>query len=139
MLIWSLCLLVITFVARATKSKPNVFDTKGNGLETLRLHSITFNLLSLAMSCILKGPQIFNASAILQVISSIFDKVVSFKSRGAQMAHFQLRNIQKMTAVCLHCTVGKISKFRRIRKFFETFRPEKFQFLQSESHENLFL
>lgn len=37
---------IITFVAIATMSKSRVFDTKGNDLETLKLHSITFNSLS---------------------------------------------------------------------------------------------
>ena len=57
------------------KSKSRVFETNGNDLETLRLHSMTFSSLSLAMSCMLKGPDTPRARPILRVISLIFSRV----------------------------------------------------------------
>ena len=43
-------------VAIATKSTSSVLETKGNERDTRRLHSMTFSLLSLAISWILNGP-----------------------------------------------------------------------------------
>ena len=47
---------IIARVAKATKSKSRVLETKGKERETRRLTSITFSSLFFAISCMLKGP-----------------------------------------------------------------------------------
>ena len=46
----------MALVAMATKSTSSVLKTKGKEREMRRLHSMTFSLLSLAMSWMLNGP-----------------------------------------------------------------------------------
>ena len=48
------------------------FDTKGNDLDTLKLHSITFISLFLAIYCILKGPLISNFSGLHSCVFTNF-------------------------------------------------------------------
>ena len=47
---------MMALVAMATKSTSSVLETKGKEREMRRLHSMTFSLLSLAMSWMLNGP-----------------------------------------------------------------------------------
>ena len=50
----------------------NTFDTKGNDLDARRLHSITLTSLFTARNCMLNGPVMFRARAILRAIVLIF-------------------------------------------------------------------
>merc|ERR1719354_30176 len=75
-------LKVIECNLRVSKSCPRVLDTKGNDLETLRLHSMTLSSLSLAISCMFMGPETIKALAIALVIWRIFVKVSALISLG---------------------------------------------------------
>ena len=58
----------IAFVARSMKFILKTFETKGNDLDALRLHSITLTSLFFAMNWMLKGPVMFRDFAICLVI-----------------------------------------------------------------------
>ena len=47
---------MMALFAMATKSTSSVLETKGKEREMRKLHSMTFSLLSLAMSWMLNGP-----------------------------------------------------------------------------------
>ncbi len=70
----------IHLVAIFIKLIPNVLDTKGKLLDTLRLHSITFTSSSLAINWILNGPLIFKERLIISTLLIIFIFVSSVTS-----------------------------------------------------------
>mmetsp|Transcript_2994 Transcript_2994/g.6274 ORF Transcript_2994/g.6274 Transcript_2994/m.6274 type:complete len:208 (-) Transcript_2994:1868-2491(-) len=61
---------IIARVAVSMKLTPVTLEEKGHEREARRLHSMTLMAPSLAMSCMLKGPVIWSASASLCVIFS---------------------------------------------------------------------
>ena len=99
----------------AMKSKSRVLDTKGKDLETRRLHSITFNSLSLAISCMLKGPDTPRARPIFRVISLIFSKVSSLMS---------LSHIGKCDHIVSRYHLALLHKSKPVNRIYITFNQK---------------
>ena len=68
----------MTLVASSIRLILSTLDTKGKLLEALRLHSMTLMSFSLARNWMLKGPEIFRASAILRAIFLILRAVSTY-------------------------------------------------------------